>query len=597
MSQSVRHHLILLLVAGLSLFSNLGGPRLWDRDEPRNAGCTVEMLAAHDWVTPLFNGEYRTHKPILQYWLMMTSYGLFGVNEFAARFWSALLGAGGVLAVYHLGRRLFHPRVGLLAGLILATTFMFDVASRAATPDYLLIFLSSMALTVYALGVFPKKENSANAAQGGDTPTTEPTDRYFLRSFPRAVAVYAIMGLAVLAKGPVGLVLPTAVLGMFLLIVSLPKQTQAPTTLAARLWALLRPFHARHFIRTCWKMRPLTALATVALIAAPWYVWVGLRTDGQWLTEFFWTHNIARATSSMEGHAGSLFYYPVAILAGFFPWSVFAGPVLLDLITRMRKSAQPDPAYIFLTCWVGVYVGLFSFAQTKLPSYVTPCFPALALLVGCFLHHWREHTEYVAQFWPRLSLASLVLVGLVFLIGLPLAARQFLPGEEWLGLIGLIPLATGVGCLYLVKHNLREQAVLWFAGSAVCLTTSVFAIAAARVDSHQQSHVLLEEVGRRSEQPHVAAFGVLEPSWVFYLGRPVQEFSGQEPQAAAAFFEQYPDAFIIAPANDWRTLKPYLPVDSEVLAEAPYFMKNRSLVLIGRAERMSASKVSTTSTR
>ena len=115
MISTTRHILLIVIVGVVVLFSNLGGPRLWDRDEPRNAGCTREMLARGDWITPVFDGELRTHKPILLYWFMMTAYALFGVSEFAARFWSAAVAIGTALLTYGIGRRMCSPTVGLWA--------------------------------------------------------------------------------------------------------------------------------------------------------------------------------------------------------------------------------------------------------------------------------------------------------------------------------------------------------------------------------------------------------------------------------------------------------------------------------------------------
>ena len=132
MKQLSLHLLLLLVVAGGIFFTNLGSAKLWDRDEPRNAGCAVEMMSRNDWVVPTFNNELRYQKPVLLYWLMMSAYWMFGTNEFAARFWSSLLGVGTVLLTYGLARRLFSPNVGLLAGIVLASTIMFDVAARAA---------------------------------------------------------------------------------------------------------------------------------------------------------------------------------------------------------------------------------------------------------------------------------------------------------------------------------------------------------------------------------------------------------------------------------------------------------------------------------
>src|SRR5207237_5620389 len=90
-------------VAALVTLTNLGGARLWDRDEPRNAGCAREMLARGDWVVPVFNGELRTHKPVLLYWCIMASYGALGVTEFAARLPSALCAIGSVVCASRSG--------------------------------------------------------------------------------------------------------------------------------------------------------------------------------------------------------------------------------------------------------------------------------------------------------------------------------------------------------------------------------------------------------------------------------------------------------------------------------------------------------------
>ena len=274
-----------------------------------------------DWVVPFFNAELRAHKPVLLYWLIMSAYSVFGVSEFAARFWSAALAVGTALATYGIGRRLFHANVGLWAAVILATSLMFDVAGRAATPDSALIFFSTAALLVYVLAAFP--------ADG----------TYFPQRWWAAAAMYGLMGLAVLAKGPVGAVLPTAVIGMFLLIVRLPEIARAVDRPAWQRWllALVRPFSPSHFLRTCWSMRPLTAIMVILAVAGPWYAWVGWRTDGEFLRVFFWEHNLGRAAQPMEGHSGGLWYYPVAILVGFFPWSVFAVPVAR---TWRRESAS-----------------------------------------------------------------------------------------------------------------------------------------------------------------------------------------------------------------------------------------------------------------
>ena len=135
MRQHLRHQLWIVTAAAVVLFTNLGAAALWDEDEPLYASCAREMLQRGDWVVPTFNGEIFPEKPPLMFWLMMGSFRLFGVTEFAARFWSAALGVGTALLTYHLGRLLFRAEVGLWAGLIVVTSIIFTVSARAATVD------------------------------------------------------------------------------------------------------------------------------------------------------------------------------------------------------------------------------------------------------------------------------------------------------------------------------------------------------------------------------------------------------------------------------------------------------------------------------
>ena len=309
-----------------------------DRDEPRNAGCAAEMAARGDWVVPWFNDELREHKPVLLYWLMMSAYAVFGVNEFAARFWSAALAVGTVLMTYHIGRRLFNPAAACWSAVVLATAFMFVVSARIATPDSVLIFCGTLSLLVFVYGTFRPRS--------ADVPDAPPELRSPGEYYPHrrwvVVGMFAAMGLGVLAKGPIGVLLPTAIVGMFLLIMRLPVTDDASAMDGTRpqLWwvrggALLRPFAPRHFLGTCASMRPLTAVLTVLIVALPWYAWVGLRTDGDWLRGFFGEHNLSRALAAKEGHDGSLLYYPVAILIGFF--SLVSVPVA-DLVGHREKD-------------------------------------------------------------------------------------------------------------------------------------------------------------------------------------------------------------------------------------------------------------------
>lgn len=576
----LRHCGWILLVAGLVFFANLGAARLWDRDEPRNAGCALEMLQRADWVVPVFNDELRTHKPVLLYWFMMAAYALFGVNEFAARFWSAALGIGTVLMTYHLGRRLFHAQAGLWGALALATCIMFPLAARAATPDSVLIFFTTLATLLYVLGSFPAGPTQATASSG-----------YLPRSWPWAAAMYGAMGLAVLAKGPVGAVLPTAIIGMFLLLVRLPPSDRPggevhPRGFLRRAVAVLRralrPFAPLHFLRTCWAMRPITALAVILAVALPWYLAVGLRTQGEWLRGFFLVHNLGRALEPMESHSGTPLYYPAVLLVAYFPWSVFAVPLLIDLVARLRHRDSWHAGYLFLACWGAVYPLLFTLARTKLPSYITPAYPAYALLTGALIYHWTRGEARARPFWFRLAFMVLAVVGAGMLVAIPILARRLLPGEEWLGLVGIVLLIGAVAAGVALHRGRPDRAAIALVAMSWIFALSFFGVATVRVDRHQRFDRFLAEVRQRSASPRLAAFGLLEPSWVFYHRRPIRLFEEHQAGDLRALLASDRDAYAITTVELYQRHKASLPAESEVLAREPLFLQDEELVLIGR---------------
>jgi len=596
---------LIVLVAAVALFTNLGGPRLWDRDEPRNAGCAAEMLARNDWVVPTFNQELRDAKPVLLYWLIMSAYSVFGVTEFAARFWSAALGFGTVLATYAIANRLFNRQVALLAAIILSTSTMFEVASRAATPDAPLIFCGTMALMIYVLGTFRPRDTAVEWT----APEPRVPGRYFPTNYLAVAAMYAAMGVGILAKGPVGLVLPTAVIGMFVLIQSLPARAESarPPSRRAGITSTLRacgrPFAPAHFLRTCWQMRLVTATVIGLAIAAPWYVLVGIQTDGAFLRGFFLDEHIGRATRAMEPHSGGPLFYPVAVAVGFFPWSVFMLPIFMGAIRRICDADPWRTGYLLATCWVGVYVGLFSLAATKLPSYVTPCYPALAMLGACFVYHLLRGTTVVSERWLRAALAILGLVGVLVMIGLPVAATYFLPGEQLLGAAGLIPLIGAIVCYAFLQRGMRKQMVISFTTMALLMAVSIFGLGLPSIDRHRHSFALLESIQKNRPDAKIGEFGGVEPSLVFYAGqrieplvidRPTAErqqarltlrnFSAPPPRSTIVeFLQQNLNGVLLTSRRNYHLMADKLPTDVEILGEVPRFLKRGdTLVLLGR---------------
>lgn len=223
MQRQLAHQAWIVLAATVVFFTNLGGPALWDEDEPLYATSAREMLARGDWVVPSYNGQLFAEKPVLVYWSIIAGFKTFGVNELGARFWSALLAVGTVLVTYHLGRRLFGEGVGLWGALAVASSLLFTVSARAATVDSALVLVSISALWIFASGGLAKRGSMRGGGPTGNSPTLDlpVAGPWFLpASWLRFVAFYACLAVAVLAKGPVGLLVPCAAIGLFVMIMN-----------------------------------------------------------------------------------------------------------------------------------------------------------------------------------------------------------------------------------------------------------------------------------------------------------------------------------------------------------------------------------------
>jgi 4-amino-4-deoxy-L-arabinose transferase-like glycosyltransferase len=574
----IRHQICVALLAGLLAFLNLGGAGLFDEDEPKNAACAREMLARGDWIVPTFNRDLRTDKPILLYWLMLIAYHALGVSEFSARVASAALAVCTALVVYHLGRRLYSARVGLWASTILSTSLMYDVVARAATPDSTFIFFCTLALLCYVL--------AAPAWQTALDPRQPLCWRaYVPPSWQRWAPCYAAMGLAALAKGPAGLVLPLGAIGFFLLM----SRTPPPAGLHLMPWpeALKRisswlraAFGLASILEVARAMQPRTAIPVVGAVVLPWYLAVGIATKGAWLAGFLGKHNVGRFAAAMEGHRGPIFYYGIAILIGFFPWSVFLGSALPRWWTRLKLTNAPASDR-FLGCWAAFYVGLFSLAGTKLPNYVLPAYPALALVTAALLVDWLGQPRLVGGRQLRLAFATVAVVGAALLVGLPIASIFLLPGEWLLGSIGLAALAGGLLALHCLQRQRLKSALWTFSAMAVIQSLVIFAFAAHRLSAHQTSKTFADFAQRDAQgSATLAVYEYFEPSLVFYADQRVNRF--EKVREVRQFFESAPRPYLITDQRAMRHLAPALPSDVHVMLRKRRFLRRTDLVLLGR---------------
>ena len=326
---------LLLVVAVVGLwFGTLGSRHLANPDEGRYAEIAREMVVSGDWVTPRLNGFKYFEKPPLQYWATAMAYRLFGEHEWTARLWTALTGALSALAIFYAGGRLFGREAGFYAALVLLSSFLFIPAGHINTLDMGVTCFMTLGLTGFLLAQL--RTVSSREARGW------------------MHVSWVSLGLSLLSKGLIGIVLP----GAALVIYSFLQRD-------VRLWTRL---HLR------------SGIPLMLLIAAPWYVAVSLKNPE--FARFFFVHeHLERFLTDAHGRSHPWWSYIPIVLVGALPWvGLLPGALARAWAPQdTEKSFQPRR---FLVIWVAFIFLFFSVSHSKLPFYVLPIFPALALLIG-----------------------------------------------------------------------------------------------------------------------------------------------------------------------------------------------------------------------
>lgn len=558
---------IVCAAAAVVLLTNLGGPPLWDDDEPKNAACTLAMLAADDWVVPRFNGTLRSDKPPLVNWLQMAGYAILGPTESGARLPSALLTIGTSLLTGATAAVLFPslPLVGLWAGLAMGTCVWTGIAGRAATPDAGLCFFTTLAVLVFARAVAPccHAGVASRLSRGA------------------AATVGAALGAAVLAKGPVGVVLPLAAFltwGWWQAVAANADAKITPRSLQSSLIRAWRGIRAAITI-----VRPFTILAAAAAVAAPWYGLVWFRTGGQWIRDFLFVHNVQRFAGPLEGHGGPPFYYVIVLAVGFFPWSIVAALTLADAWGSLRRP-QAASGMRLLAAWAVVWLGCFTVAGTKLPGYVWPAYPALAIATAAFLERWRLDSTVVSVRWMQVGWTILAAAGIGIAIGLPAALGALGPAHPVLGLIGMVPCAAAI-LAWLAQARGHRGASLAAVATSGCLTVMLLAaIGADRLGQRVGVRTLVAAAGTAGDTEAWASYCCSVPGLVFYSGAASR--NGVVPKcddavAVRAFFTAHPKGRVIMPANAVEQVLTEAPPGHAVLARAASLTRHKEYVLVG----------------
>jgi 4-amino-4-deoxy-L-arabinose transferase-like glycosyltransferase len=338
----------ILIVATLYLcyFSHLDAIGFVGPDEPRYAWIARDMAETGDWITPRLYGKPWFEKPPLYYWTAALSFKLFGVSESAARLPSALSALLATLALAWLAWRFYGSETARWVLLLLPTTVGMIGFSHAAATDMPFSAMLTVAMVAAAalLGLAP-------AANSLDAPPNAPSG-----PSPSATSVFfgLFLGLAVLAKGPAAIVLCGG---------------------AVFFWALF----TKRWRDTCCLVQP-AGIAAFCVIALPWYILCALRNP-DFLRVFIIEHNFKRYLTPEFQHIQPFWFYAGIILIAFLPWTA---ALLWTLFAGLRRAfARPMSAQAcFLLCWAAFCVVFFTISRSKLPGYVLPAVPPIALILS-----------------------------------------------------------------------------------------------------------------------------------------------------------------------------------------------------------------------
>ncbi|MGH9735527.1 MAG: ArnT family glycosyltransferase [Candidatus Acidiferrales bacterium] len=526
--RSVATTFAVALAMWICLFSHLGALGLLGPDEPRYASIAKNMAQTGDWVTPRLYGSPWFEKPILYYWTAGVGYLLHFSDEWAARLPSAIAALAAALCIGWLGWKfessndddsgvsetLSPLSAALLAPFIFATTVAAIGFARAATPD--MLFAASITLAMGAAAIILR---AAGALRGG--PDRNSASVATRKNAPIPLLLFgAFIGLAVLAKGPAAIILGGAAILIW--------------ALATRRW------------RAAFRLLHPYAIAAFCAVALPWYVLCAIRNP-DFLRVFILQHNFDRYLTPMFHHPQPFwFFVPITLLA-ILPWTVLLIPAARDGLRVWRDKSWHDSPGFFFVCWALFPIIFFSFSDSKLPSYILPGIPALALVLAISLSRLIGEKSAISS-------ATFVALGLTW-IGFAaggLIWLRHLPGNTAVALdqapvsnpsalahgpiLLCVVLAAAAGITIIALSTSRRRAGIWVALLLVCVLVE---IGGTSILPNLDSYYSARAVGtmlRNDLYPGRLFTYELPRSWQyglnFYLGRNLEEWSPDNVNAA-----------------------------------------------------------------
>ncbi len=481
----VRTEVLLVLgVAAFLFLFRLGAFGLVGADEPRYAQIARDMLARHDWITPILYGKPWLEKPVGYYWAAIVSFKIFGVSDAAARLPSGLFAALMVWCTYGFLKKL-KMRMSADAALMVASSVLIIGFARAASTDMMLAASFSIAMLAWF----------GWRMTGG---------RWWLAVF------YGFMGIGMLAKGPVAPFLAILVIVGYC--------------------AVMRDW--RSVLKTLWA----PGIVLFVAIVAPWFVLIQMRLP-EFFHIFIFEHNLERFGSNLFRHKQPFWYYVPVLLLATMPWTVIFVAAIVDGVRkwkdRVAEGAASEGGFnIFLLLWIALPVAFFSISHSKLPGYILPAIPPCLILAADYMHRCtgagKRLPFWMAGFHAMLLalLAGAIMISPALLLKVPASVASMMMA----GIVGTVVLVGMLLALFTRGWGLMRFATLV---PVILLVGFVLRSVSPVINISQSARPVakvLRETGI-SPQMDVATFkGKRELAYglTFYLNRPVTAYEGLE---------------------------------------------------------------------
>lgn len=404
MNKTAKHIFFLAILSYTFFMLGNGLVPLSDPDEVFYAQTAREMSMRHEWGVPFLFGQPQFEKPIFIYWLLRVAFHIFGVTDSAARFFPALFAAMGVIAAYLLAMLGFNDhKKALASAFVLMSSILYIGLARTVFTDMIFSVFILLAMLAFFWGYSYRRRRTIGN-----------------------ILFFLFAALAVLSKGPLGLLLPLGAVAVFLFV--------------------------RKDIRFLSGAGFLAGMAVFAVVCMPWYLYVTIKYGNAFIHEFFYNDHIRRFIFAEHHNNDRWYFYPGSILGLFFPWTFFLAAAIFRLL---RPRTLVSTAHLFLLCWTAVVLLVFQAAHSKLISYILPLFPALAVLCGDFM----GELAVISGRWVRgkvLFLLSWATVPVLLVIAGIVLSRLDIPRPSYLA-VGVFAAAMAAWLSAMLVFVLRKQ--------------------------------------------------------------------------------------------------------------------------------------------